>query len=74
MLVTAGRSPSWCNTQPWQMAVTSGAETERFRQALSEYAAGHEPAPDFPWPVSYTGKFQERRRESGSSARRTWAS
>ena len=66
MLVTAGRSPSWCNTQPWQMAVTSGADTERFRLGLSEYAAEHQqPTTDFPFPEAYTGKFQERRRESG---------
>src|SRR6056297_3780259 len=28
----AGRAPSWCNAQPWQVTLTRGAETERFRE------------------------------------------
>lgn len=39
----AQRTASWCNTQPWQVIVTSGNATERFRTALYEAVATQEP-------------------------------
>ncbi|MFO1302166.1 MAG: nitroreductase [Burkholderiales bacterium] len=59
---------SWCNSQAWQLIVTSGAGTERFRRALLEDASGparREEAFDFPPPERYEGVYQERRRECG---------
>lgn len=64
---TAQRTSSWCNSQAWQVSVTSGAATERLRSALLE-AAGARGAPggsDFPFPEAYTGVYLERRRECG---------
>jgi nitroreductase len=64
VLGAARLSPSWCNTQPWQVHVTVGAGTERFRSALSEQAvtaAGL--SPDFEFPERYSGIHQQRRRE-----------
>ena len=58
------RTPSWCNTQPWQVTITSGASTERFREAMLA-ASDREPSPDFAWPAKYQGVYQERRRECG---------
>ena len=48
ILALAQRTASWCNCQPWQVAVTEGAATERLRQAL--LARAEEPGftPDFP--------------------------
>ncbi len=34
ILEMAQRTPSWCNAQPWQAHITSGAATERLRAAL----------------------------------------
>lgn len=67
VLSVAQRAPSWCNTQPWQVIVTTGDATERFRSALSGYAAGQHGAstPDFPMPERYEGIYRERRRECG---------
>lgn len=65
MLEIAQRTPSWCNSQPWQVVVTRGAGTERFRSALVEYAAAHKPEPDFAFPREYRGVYLERRRECG---------
>jgi nitroreductase len=57
-------TPSWCNLQPWQVTLTSGGATERFREAM--LASSHrEPSPDFAWPAQYEGVYQERRRECG---------
>lgn len=64
----AQMTASWCNAQAWQLIVTSGPGTERFRQALYEDATGparNEEAFDFPPPERYEGVYLERRRECG---------
>lgn len=61
----AGRAPSWCNAQPWQVTVTRGAETERFRAALLHAVENDTPKPDLPWPQSYPGAHGARRLECG---------
>lgn len=61
----AGRAPSWCNAQPWQVTVTQGAQTDAFREALQEVAASQPPAPDLTWPESYPGAHGDRRRRCG---------
>lgn len=65
ILEIAQRTPSWCNSQPWNVVITRGAGTDRFRGALFEYAARHKPEPDFPFPREYCGVYLERRRECG---------
>jgi len=61
----AGRAPSWCNAQPWQVTVTGEAETGRFRAALLEAVEKDTPQPDLPWPERYPGAHGARRRECG---------
>ena len=65
ILVTAQRTASWCNAQPWQLTIASGATLERLRVALQSHMANAAPAPDLPWPREYRGVYQERRRECG---------
>jgi nitroreductase len=65
MLEIAQRTPSWCNSQPWRAVITRGAGTDRFRNAIFEYAAGRKPEPDFAFPREYRGVYLERRRECG---------
>lgn len=65
IITSAGRAPSWCNAQPWQVIVTSGAETDRFRAALLDEVATGLPEPDLPFPTGYSGVYQERRRACG---------
>jgi nitroreductase len=66
LLSVAQRTASWCNSQPWQLVITSGAETRKFRDVMIASATSGEPeAPDFPWPREYKGVYLERRRESG---------
>ena len=61
----ATRAPSWCNAQPWQVVVTTGDETARFREALESVAMATPPSPDFDWPAGYPGVYGERRRTCG---------
>lgn len=67
LLTLAQRSASWCNTQPWQVTVTTGAGTERFRSALSAHARerGQDVSPDFGQPDEYHGVYRQRRRVTG---------
>ena len=66
ILELAQCTPSWCNTQPWQLVITRGAGTERFRPAIQAHArAGAAPAPDFPFPAAYEGAYRERRKVCG---------
>jgi nitroreductase len=66
ILALAQRTASWCNAQPWQVIVTSGTGTARFREAMSGHAmAGEPPRPDFPFPREYPGVYRDRRRACG---------
>lgn len=65
ILDLAQRTASWCNSQPWQVLVASGAALERFRSALLQQVAGSPHDSDFPFPEEYRGVYQQRRRECG---------
>lgn len=62
---SAQRTPSWCNTQPWQLLVTSKSQTERLRLTLGEAAESDVMQPDLPFPARYAGVFDQRRKECG---------
>src|SRR5881398_621180 len=65
IVALAQRTASWCNAQPWQVAITRGAATERFRDAMMIAAQSAPSSPDFAWPREYRGVYQQRRRECG---------
>lgn len=64
VLQLAQRTPSWCNTQPWQVSITEGEGTERFREGLAAYVLANPQAPDFEFPREYKGQYQARRLET----------
>lgn len=70
IVALAQRSASWCNSQPWQVIITSGVGTQRYSHALQAAAAADRnlsPAPtaDFPFLERYEGAYLARRRECG---------
>ena len=66
LLELAQRTPSWCNTQPWHLTLTSGEATRRLAGALHARAGSDEAeAPDLPFPEAYRGRYLDRRRECG---------
>jgi nitroreductase len=66
ILALAQHTPSWCNSQPWQLVITRGEATERLRRALYDHArSGVAPTPDFAFPVAYLGAYRERRKVCG---------
>jgi nitroreductase len=66
ILSLAQQTPSWCNCQPWQVLLLSGASAQRLREKLYAHAAaGNPPRPDFPFPRRYEGIYRERRKVCG---------
>src|SRR5512134_2764166 len=64
ILGIAQRSPSWCNSQAWQLTVGGAAATQRAREALLAHVhAGGAATPDLDWPREYRGVYLQRRRE-----------
>ena len=65
ILRCAQKVPSWCNAQPWKVTVTSGAETDRLRHALTQAAMAGGHSPDLDFPKAYLDEYKARRRECG---------
>lgn len=65
ILRLAQKTASWNNVQPWQVHITSGAETERFASTLQEAVHTEPHVSDFEWPSGYHGVYQDRRRACG---------
>jgi nitroreductase len=66
ILELAQCTPSWCNTQPWQLVITRGAATARFRDAMYAHArSGARAEPDFAFPAAYEGAYRDRRKVCG---------
>jgi nitroreductase len=66
ILRAAQRTASWCNSQPWQVIIASGAAKERFRKEIyAKASSGAADDGDFPFPREYRGVYLARRRESG---------
>ena len=64
----AQHTPSWCNTQPWQVNLLSGPASAEFA-ALLKAQASSDPVgkPDLSFPADYPGEFGQRRKSSGKA-------
>lgn len=58
------RSPSYKNSQPWEVAIVSGKKKEALSKALVELIEKDTPtAPDIPEPVSWPPQIEQRMAE-----------
>src|SRR2546430_5082579 len=58
ILRTAQRAASWCNSQAWQLSITSGAATDRLRAKLvAAQLSGHPGGNHSPFPPQSTGAY-----------------
>ena len=55
---TAQKVPSWCNSQPWQLAICSPEKTKVLADALTEAAMGGMQSPDVGFPETLSGCLQ----------------
>lgn len=65
VLEAAQRTPSWCNAQPWQAHIASGAAVQRLRAALLAHVKSNKAEPELQFPREYRGAYLARRRECG---------
>jgi nitroreductase len=64
ILDAANHSPSWANTQPWDIYVAGGEKLENLRQAYNEALKNKVPAnPDIPAPKSWPDRMQRHMAE-----------
>jgi len=61
ILEAARWSPSWGNTQPWEISVVTGAALDRFRKANRQHLLdGVIPDPDTPMPDAWPEPLKQR--------------
>jgi nitroreductase len=67
ILEVVSNSPSYTNTQPWEVVVVSGKKTNELAQKLLELAKSNAPTnPDMIMPKGWPTAMEERSREHGA--------
>ncbi len=67
ILQASSASPSYTNTQPWEVAVVSGKKRDALAEKLLGLAKAKAPAcPDLPTPKGWPMALEERSREHGA--------
>ncbi len=67
ILQAASNSPSYTNTQPWEVAVVSGKKKDELARQLLQLARTHSPTrPDVPTPRQWPPALEERGRQHGA--------
>jgi nitroreductase len=71
ILEAAQRSPSWANSQPWEIFVVSGAALEQIRQGFAQKREEKAPpAPETVFPREWTEDAKRRQRQLGPDMER----
>jgi nitroreductase len=65
MFAAAQRAPSWCNIQPWRVAITEPPATARVSAALVAAAKSGLPRAELPYPLDYPEPYKDHRRACG---------
>lgn len=67
VLQAAGRSPSYKNTQPWEVSIVSGAKRDALAEVLFKLASDNTPPKyDFPAPESWPAALDFRSKDHGT--------
>ena len=67
ILQAASNSPSYTNTQPWEVVVVTGTKKDELGRKLLELAKAKTPtSPDMPIPKSWPSAMEVRSREHGA--------
>src|SRR5262249_26685599 len=61
IFAAAQRAPSWCNIQPWHVAVTEPPKTASLAAAMVAAAKASLPHAELPFPLEYPSPYKERR-------------
>ncbi len=60
LFATSLRTPSWKNSQPWQVHVVTGAKRTRLAELLTQAAIAGQLGPDIAWPTIYPADAKRR--------------
>jgi len=67
ILKAVSNSPSYTNTQPWEVAVVSGKKKDELSKIIFELARAKAPTnPDLPMPQGWPPELEARSREHGA--------
>ena len=61
LFAAAQRAPSWCNVQPWRVAITEPPKTGELSAALVAAAKSGLPHADVPFPLDYPPPYKQHR-------------
>jgi nitroreductase len=67
LFAAAQRAPSWCNVQPWQVAITEPPMTDELADAMQTAARAGLPRAELPFPLEYPSPYKERRIACGAA-------
>jgi nitroreductase len=71
ILEAAQRSPSWANSQPWEIFVVSGAALEKIRQGFAKKREEKvPPSPETAFPREWTEAAKRRQKQLGPDMER----
>ena len=61
LFAAAQRAPSWCNVQPWRVAITEPPKTAELAAAMIAAAKSGLPHSEIPFPIDYPPPYKEHR-------------
>jgi len=61
LFAAAQRAPSWCNVQPWRVAITEPPKTGELAAAMVAAAKSGLPHAEVPFPLDYPPPYKEHR-------------
>jgi nitroreductase len=67
LFAAAQHAPSWCNVQPWRVAITEPPKTAQLAAAMQEAARSGFPHAEIAFPLEYPTPYKERRIACGST-------
>jgi nitroreductase len=67
MFSAAQRAPSWCNVQPWRIAITEPPATAPLAEVMQAAARSGFPSAELPFPIEYPTPYKERRIACGAA-------
>jgi len=65
LFAAAQSAPSWCNVQPWRVAVTEPPTTAKLAAAMQASARSQLPHAEVPFPLDYPPPYQQHRVKCG---------
>ena len=73
LFAAAQHAPSWCNVQPWRVAITEPPKTAALAAAMIAAAKSGLPRAEVPFPLDYPSPYKERRVACGVALYRAMA-